>query len=148
MTKQLDRDLIEHACSQLDKVAGRLVREGSTPASAARAAIRETKALFPPDWRLAVQGDDSEDEVEVWEVEHKRPTPCAHIAKESEAQVRTRLINAVKERARASTEPAIRRVAKWSNARLQDIIEADMSQTEHDAFRAVMTAARLVPRRG
>jgi len=84
-TQQLDQDLIEHACSQLAKAARRHVNAGMGPARAARAAIRETKALFPLDWQLAVQGDDSDDEVEVWEVEHKRSTPCASVSRETEA---------------------------------------------------------------
>lgn len=80
----LDQDLIDHACNQLAKAARRHVSTGMGPASAARTAIRETKALFPPDWQLAVQGDDSDDEVEVWEVEHKRSIPCARISREAE----------------------------------------------------------------
>ena len=83
-TKQLDQDLIEHACSQLGKAARKHVHAGMAPASAARAAIRETKDLFPVDWRLGVQGDDTEDEIEVWEVEHKRSIPCARITREPE----------------------------------------------------------------
>ena len=84
MAKQLDQDLIDHACAQLGKAARKHVRAGMAPASAASAAIRETKALFPIDWRLGVQGDDTEDEVEVWEVEHKRSIPCARITRETE----------------------------------------------------------------
>jgi hypothetical protein len=75
----LDQDLLKHACVQLGEVARRHVRGGMGPASAARAAIRETKALFPHDWRLAVQGDDDEEDVEVWEVEHKYPVAIARI---------------------------------------------------------------------
>lgn len=82
MSKKLDQDLIEHACEQLAKAARRRVREGMGPESAASAAIRETKALFPPDWQLAVQGGDEEEAVEVWEVEHKRTIPCARITRE------------------------------------------------------------------
>jgi hypothetical protein len=90
MTEQrLDRDLIEHARSQLGAAARRRVREGMGPASAARAAIRETQALFPHDWRLGVQGDDSEEAVEVWEVEHKFPQPIARIEREPEMEVPT-----------------------------------------------------------
>jgi hypothetical protein len=80
--KQLDQELIDHACSQLHKVARRHVNNGSGPASAARAAIRETRALFPSDWHLAVQGDDSDEFVEVWEVEHKRTFPCARVRRD------------------------------------------------------------------
>jgi hypothetical protein len=80
MTAQkLDQDLINHACRQLDKWARIKVGEGLSPASAARSAIHQTKPLFPADWRFAVQGDDSDDEVEVWEVDHKLPSPCARI---------------------------------------------------------------------
>jgi len=77
--RKLDADLIDHARAQLRKVADRHVREGMGPASAAQAAIRETRALFPHDWHLAVQGDDTEDYVEVWEVEHKQTFPIAKI---------------------------------------------------------------------
>lgn len=77
----LDRDLIEHARRQLGDAARRHVREGMGPASAARAAIRETQALFPHDWRLAVQGDDNEEAVEVWEVEHKYGQPIARVSR-------------------------------------------------------------------
>ena len=79
MTKKLDQDLIGHACEQLGKIARRHVREGMGPESAARAAIRETKALFPPDWKLGVQGDDSEEQVEVWEVDDKYQHAIARI---------------------------------------------------------------------
>jgi hypothetical protein len=88
--RQLDKDLVDHACSQLAKVARKRVREGMGPASAASAAIRETKALFPPDWRLAVQGDDSEETVEVWEVEHKRTFPCASVSSATKPVSRAR----------------------------------------------------------
>jgi len=81
VTNKLDQDLIDYACNQLDKTARQYTQRRMGPASAARAAIRETKALFPADWQLAVQGDDSEDEVEVWEVEHKRTIPCARISR-------------------------------------------------------------------
>jgi hypothetical protein len=77
--RDLDADLIDHARAQLRKVADRHVREGMGPASAAQAAIRETRALFPHDWHLAVQGDDTEDYVEVWEVKHKQTFPIAKI---------------------------------------------------------------------
>lgn len=81
--KQFDQDLIDHACGQLHRVARRLVQfEGLGPASAARKAIRETKSLFPPAWHLAVQGDDDEEFVEIWEVEHKRSIPCARVSRE------------------------------------------------------------------
>lgn len=84
MSKQLDQDLIDHACSQLHRVARRFVQfQGMGPASAARKAIRETKSLFPADWHLAVQGDDDEEFVEVWEVEHKRTIPCARVSRET-----------------------------------------------------------------
>jgi len=59
-----------------------------TPADAAYAAIRETKSLFPPDWHLAVQGDDDENDVEIWEVNHKRTFPCARVEREPEKQRR------------------------------------------------------------
>jgi hypothetical protein len=85
--RQLDQELIDHACSQLYKVARRHVHNGLGPASAASAAIRETKALFPPDWQLAVQGDDTEEEVEVWEVEHKRTIPCVRIKRQQPVPV-------------------------------------------------------------
>lgn len=97
--RQLDEDLIDHACSQLGKIARQRVHEGATPASAARAAVRETKALFPADWRLAVQGDDDDDEVEVWEVEHKRITPCTRVVRETQEAAVERLIAAVLARA-------------------------------------------------
>jgi hypothetical protein len=77
--KRLDRDLIEHARDQLDKIARRHVKAGKGPETAARLAIRETQLLFPHGWRLAVQGDDGDDHVEVWEVEHKFPSPIASI---------------------------------------------------------------------
>lgn len=144
--KQLEQDLIDHACAQLKKIARQRVREGMTPASAASAAIRETKALFPPDWRLAVQGGGDEDEVEVWEVEHKLPEPCARIVRESEDDARARLVAAVKERARADADPAVRRIARWSNDKLLDILTVEMPDTEHAAFRAVV--GRLPKRRG
>lgn len=76
---KLDRDLIEHARDQLHATARRHVREGMGPESAARAAIRETKALFPPDWKLGVQGGDDEEKVEVWEVDHKYASPIATV---------------------------------------------------------------------
>lgn len=82
MSKKIDQELIEHACDKLAEVARRHVQAGMGPASAARAAIRETQVLFPHDWRLAVQGDDREEEVEVWEVEHKRPVACARVSRE------------------------------------------------------------------
>lgn len=89
--KRLDQDLIEHACTQLTKAARRRVHEGMGsvgPATAAWAAIKETKALFPADWRLGVQGDDGDDHVEVWEVDHKWQVNCAHVDRydESEAE--------------------------------------------------------------
>lgn len=145
--KQLDQELIWHACGQLRAKADQHVRAGMTLARAAETAIRETKALFPADWHLAVQGDDREDEVEVWEVEHKWSAPCARIAKETEAQYRERLVKAVKERARTSTDPDTRRAAKWSNAKLHDVLEVAMPDTAHDAFLAVVAAARRATRR-
>ena len=138
--KQLDEDLIDHACSQLAKSARKHVREGMGPASAASAAIRETKALFPHDWRLAVQGDDREDSVEVWEVEHKREVPCARVVRESEEDAVERLITSVRERARASTDPDAKRVAKLPRARLLLILEAAMPETEDQAYRAAVAA--------
>jgi hypothetical protein len=153
---KLDKDLIEHACNQLEYVARQRMREGMSPASAASAAIRETKALFPHDWRLAVQGGDDADEVEVWEVDHKRATPCARIVRETEAQARARLVSAVKARARSSADPHVRKIAKWSNDRLHDILEAHMPENESDAFSAAVaqleflqsgTASGRAPRR-
>lgn len=143
--KQLEQDLIDHACAQLKKIARQHVREGMTPASAASAAIRETKDLFPPDWRLAVQGGGDEDVVEVWEVEHKLPVPCARVVRESEEEARMRLVSAVKERARTDADPAVRRIARWSNAKLLDILTVEMPDTEHAAFSAVVS--RLSKRR-
>lgn len=137
---RLDQDLIDHACGQLGKIARQRVREGMAPASAARAAIRETKALFPHDWRLAVQGDDSEDSVEVWEVEHKRIEPCARVVRESEEQAVERLVAAVRDRARASADPDAKRVVKLPRARLLLILEAAMPETEDQAYRAAVAA--------
>ncbi|HSX23419.1 MAG TPA: hypothetical protein VLE97_11650 [Gaiellaceae bacterium] len=138
--KQLDEDLIEHACGQLGKIARQRVREGMAPASAARAAIRDTKALFPHDWRLAVQGDDSDDAVEVWEVEHKRIEPCARVVRESEEEAVERLVSAVRDRARASADPDAKRIIKLPHARLLLILEAAMPETEDQAYRAALTA--------
>lgn len=144
-SKALDKDLIDHACSQLGKKARQHVRDGMTPASAAEKAIRETKALFPPDWRLAVQGGDDEDEVEVWEVEHKLEQPCASVVRESEEEAQDRLIKAVKDRARTDADPNIRRIAKWSDAKVLDILSAEMPEGEYEAFRAVVSR---LPKRG
>jgi hypothetical protein len=80
---KLDRDLIKHASEKLAAAARRRVREGAEPASAARTAIRETQALFPHDWRLGVQGDDGDDVVEVWEVEHRAAEPIAVVSREA-----------------------------------------------------------------
>ena len=77
--KQLDGELIDHACDQLSRAGQRYFESGFTAASAAERAIRETKTLFPSDWKLAVQGDNRDAYVEVWEVDHKRSSPCAHI---------------------------------------------------------------------
>ena len=148
MTKSaedLDQDLIDHACSQLVKKARQHVRDGMPPASAAEKAIRETKALFPPDWRLGVQGDDTEDEVEVWEVNGKMDAPCARIERESEDEAQDHLVKAVKDRARTHADPNIRRIAKWSDEKVLDILSVAMPDGEHEAFRAVV--ARL-PKRG
>ena len=82
--KVLDRDLIEHASDQLSAVARKHVRAGMGPRSAANAAIRETQSLFPPDWKLGVQGGDDEEFVEVWEVEHKTSSPIATVRTASE----------------------------------------------------------------
>lgn len=81
MASQLDRDLIEHARQQLGVAAGRLVSEGLGPERAARVAIHETQALFPHDWQLGVQGDDDDEAVEVWEVNHKYPQPIARVSR-------------------------------------------------------------------
>ena len=150
--KQLDHDLIEHACSQLGKKARQHVSAGMTPASAAYAAIRETRALFPPDWQLAVQGGDQEDEVEVWEVEHKRSAPCARVVRETEAEAKQLLVAAVKERARAPENPAaVRRVARWSDAKVLDILRSAMPQSAGEAYNAVydvvMAAERAKPKK-
>ena len=77
--QQLDGELIDHACTQLSRAGKRYFEAGFTAASAAERAIRETKTLFPSDWKLAVQGDNRDAYVEVWEVDHKRLLPCAHI---------------------------------------------------------------------
>ena len=77
--KELERDLIEHARDQLRAAARKHVRAGMGPRSAASAAIRETKTLFPPDWKLGVQGDDDDEFVEVWEVEDKDSSPIATV---------------------------------------------------------------------
>ena len=83
--KDLERDLIEHASSQLSAAARRHVRGGMGPESAARAAIRETQALFPAGWKLGVQGDNNDEFVEVWEVEDNYQSPIATVrARESE----------------------------------------------------------------
>lgn len=116
MTKRLDCDLVEHAGKQLAAVARRHVRGGAGPASAARAAIRETQALFPLSWRLGVQGEDADDFVEVWEVEHKRSEPIARISREPEpARRRTKIAHATK----TSTQS----VDPYRNSR-QDVREA------------------------
>ena len=140
--RELDDDLIDHACSQLAKAARKRVREGMGPASAASAAIRETKALFPHDWRLAVQGTDDDDSVEVWEVEHKRITPCARVVRETEEEARESLVTAVRDRARALSDPEAKRVAKLPRARLLLILEAAMPETEDQAYRAAIAAVR------
>ena len=92
--KELERDLIEHAGDQLRAAARRHVRAGMGPESAARAAIRETKALFPPDWKLGVQGDDDEESVEVWEVEHKYASPIATVVRASASEPPPKLTTA------------------------------------------------------
>lgn len=102
MGSRLDQDLVDHASEQLGEVARRHVREGMGPASAAQAAIRETRSLFPHDWRLGVQGSDEEDFVEVWEIEHKQPSPIARIERAE-----------VEEMARP-TRPATRRRSAFS----------------------------------
>lgn len=139
--KELDRDLIEHACEQLSKTAKRHLGAGMGPATAAWEAIRETKALFPADWNLAVQGDDDDEHVEVWEVDDKRTTVCAHVAKQSVDEIQKDLVTAVKQRARESSDPVVRAIAKWSNAKLFDILESAMPETEGEAFRAAVEAA-------
>lgn len=143
--KDLDKDLIDHACSQLGKKARQHVRDGMTPASASEKAIRETKALFPPDWRLGVQGDDTEDEIEVWEVAGKMEVPCARIVRETEDEAQEGLVKAVKDRARTDADPNIRRIAKWSDEKVLGILSVEMPEGEYEAFRAVV--ARL-PKRG
>ena len=80
MPSSLDRDLIEHARQQLTTLARQYVHQGMGPASAARAAIRETRALFPHDWQLGVQGDDDDTTIEVWEITHKYSHPVAVIS--------------------------------------------------------------------
>lgn len=136
--KDLDKELINHACSQLSKKARQYVHDGMSPASAAEKAIRDTKALFPPDWRLGVQGDDTEDDVEVWEVEHKLHTPCAYIVRETQEEARERLVKAVKDRARVDKDPGIRAIARWPNYKILDILHMSMPDGEHEAFRAVV----------
>jgi hypothetical protein len=80
--KDLDQDLIKHAIKKLKEAAKRLIQHDRVgPETAAREAIRKTRELFPPDWKLAVQGDNTDDFVEVWEVEHKRSTPIARVEK-------------------------------------------------------------------
>lgn len=81
--KRLDADLIEHACMELGRAASRHFEAGFTAASAAERAIKETKALFPSDWKLAVQGDSRDSYVEVWETSHKRTIPCANVGEDS-----------------------------------------------------------------
>lgn len=143
-TTKLDKDLIDHACGQLAKAARKHVRAGMGIASAANAAIRETKALFPHDWRLGVQGSDDEDSVEVWEVQGKRipDIPCARIERESEEEARERLITEVRARARTSTDPDAKRIVKLPLARLQLILGAAMPETEDQAYRAALAAVR------
>ena len=80
-TREYKRDLMEHAHKKLKVVAQRFVLGGMGPASAAYAAIRETKVLFPLDWHLGVQGDDDDEFVEVWEVDHKSTIPIATITR-------------------------------------------------------------------
>ena len=79
--REYKRDLMEHARKKLKAVARRLVLGGMRSANPANAAIRETKALFPLDWRLGVQDDDADEFVEVWEVDHKSAIPIATITR-------------------------------------------------------------------
>ncbi len=79
MTNKVEWMKIEKACSLLRVAARRHVDSGMGPRSAALAAIAETKESFPQDWRLVVQGDDDEDIVEVWEVDHKYSAPIAGV---------------------------------------------------------------------
>jgi hypothetical protein len=148
MTKtaeQLEQDLIDHACDQLAKKARQYVKGGMAPAEAASKAIRDTKALFPPDWRLGVQGGDDEDEVEVWEVDDKMMEPCASVVRETEDEAQGALVTAVKDRARADKDPKVRAIARWPDDDILDILAAAMPETESEAFRAVV--ARLPKKR-
>ncbi len=75
----MNKPSIEQAARKLNEAARRHVAAGKGPESAARAAIRETQDLFPSDWKLGVQGDDDEDEVEIWEVDHKYGSPLGAV---------------------------------------------------------------------
>jgi len=149
--RELSQDLIEHACNQLGAAARRHVREGMGPASAGRAAIRETKALFPHDWHLAVQGDDSDVEVEVWEVEHKRTIPCARISREAETVPSTERLKANEIRAglkargyqvRTSGRAGIRGPWEaWAVHRDLPILTTSGHASQLDALRALFDKA-------
>lgn len=131
--RELDRDLITHACKQLDQAARQHVRKGMGPASAAYAAIRETKALFPSDWRLGVQGDDDDEHVEVWEVEHKWQVPCAHVSRDPVPEQSVKLTENQRDaleymiqspnRASSFFPPSLRRV-------LPKLVERELARTE------------------
>lgn len=131
--RKLEQDLIDHACRQLAKAARRKVGEGLGPATAARAAIRETKSLFPSDWTLGVQGDDDEETVEVWEVEHKRTIPCARISRQPVPEGPAKLTENQRDalgymiqfpnRSSASFPPSVRRI-------LPKLVEKGLSRTQ------------------
>lgn len=110
--KHFAKDLIEHACAQLVKRARQHVKTGVRPATAARLAIRETQTLFPYDWRLAVQGDDADDHVEVWEAAHKRSSPIASISVgvRSHSTKRKRWNHGDVARAHGTSEDVVRRI--------------------------------------
>jgi len=110
--KHFAKDLIEHACAQLVKRARQHVKTGVRPATAARLAIRETQTLFPYDWRLAVQGNDADDHVEVWEAAHKRSSPIASISvgARSHSTKRKRWNHGDVARAHGTSEDVVRRI--------------------------------------
>ena len=147
--KQLDQDLIDHACSQLANIARQHVREGMTPASAASAAIRETKTLFPTNWRLGVQGDDTEDDVEVWEVEHKRSIPCARISRATASETTKLKANEIRARLKArgyqvktSGRAGIRGPWEaWAVHRDLPVLTTDGHASQIDALRALFDKA-------
>jgi len=133
MAKRLDRDLTDHARSQLAEAAERRVRAGLGPASAARAAIRETKALFPHDWRLGVQGDDGDEFVEVWEVEHKYPQPVARVSREPVPGPRTKKARTAKSTKRRASIRRAPRSSRRSRSRATRPTKAESRNSSADA---------------